>query len=141
MSVESPALQPLPDYRMQILEKHLDSFGHVNHANYLSMFEEARWDLVTRNGYGLAEVVKARKGPVVLEAQLKYLKELRLREFILITTRVDTSESKAGVIYHQMVKEDGGIACEARLVFGLFDMERRRLIAPTAEWKRALGMR
>lgn len=130
----------LPEYKRQIIEMDLDTFGHVNHANYLSIFEEARWDIVTRNGYGLAEVQKQKKGPVILEVNLKYLRELKLRENIKITTRVDLSESKAGTIFHEMIKEDGKVACEARIVFGFFDLEKRKLIPPTPEWRKALGV-
>ncbi len=43
-------------YDTQIKEHHLDSFGHVNNATYLSLYEEARWESITENGYGLKEV-------------------------------------------------------------------------------------
>ena len=41
------------DYQLVIREQHLDTFGHVNNAKYLEILEEARWDLITGNGYGL----------------------------------------------------------------------------------------
>ena len=44
------------EYEVVIREHHLDVFGHVNHAVYLELFEEARWELVTANGR-LAEVM------------------------------------------------------------------------------------
>jgi acyl-CoA thioester hydrolase len=37
-------------------------------------------------------------------------------------------------------KEDGSIAAEAVLVSGLFDMKERKLVLPTPEWRRALGL-
>ena len=40
----------------------------------------------------------------------------------------------------QMIKTDGEVACEATFVFGLFDIERRRLINPTPEWAYAVGL-
>ena len=43
-------------YETLIRESHLDTFGHVNNATYLQLYEEARWELITRNGYGLAKV-------------------------------------------------------------------------------------
>lgn len=140
LSKSDTAEGSLPVYHRQIIEMDLDTFGHVNHANYLAIFEEARWEIVTNNGYGLAEVQKYKKGPVILEADLKYLRELKLRENITITTRVDLTESKAGTIYHEMIRADGKVACEAKIVFGFFDLEKRKLIAPTPEWRRALGV-
>ena len=59
------------EYELLIHEAHLDTFGHVNNAKYLEVLEEARWDFITRNGYGLDEVVrvmetnKIRRVPVV----------------------------------------------------------------------------
>ena len=44
-------------YPLTILEKHLDSFGHVNNATYLHLYEEARWDFITKRGFGLARVL------------------------------------------------------------------------------------
>ena len=52
-------------YEFLVKEQHLDSFGHVNNAVYLTLFEEARWDLVTQNGYGLEETAKRKLGPVI----------------------------------------------------------------------------
>jgi acyl-CoA thioester hydrolase len=40
-------------YPLTIKETYLDTFGHVNNAMYLALLEEARWDLITTNGYGL----------------------------------------------------------------------------------------
>ncbi len=39
-----------------IREQHLDTFGHVNNARYLELFEQARWDFITDNGFGLEQV-------------------------------------------------------------------------------------
>ena len=45
-------------YELLIREQHLDSYGHVNNATYVSLFEEARWELITRKGYGYQHVHK-----------------------------------------------------------------------------------
>ena len=39
-----------------------------------------------------------------------------------------------------MIKEDDTIACEATFSFGLFDMVQRKLISPTPEWNKAIGL-
>jgi acyl-CoA thioester hydrolase len=39
-----------------------------------------------------------------------------------------------------MKKADGTIACEAMFTFGLFDLEKRKLVEATPEWKKAIGM-
>ena len=69
-------------YDLLIREHHLDSFGHVNHATYLELLEEARWEFVTAKGFGLDIVHQTGIGPVVLEVQIQFLKEIRLRQAV-----------------------------------------------------------
>lgn len=128
------------DYKILIRESHLDTFGHMNNAMYLTLFEEARWEVITKNGYGLNDILKAKKGPVILDAQINFLKEIRLREEITINLKMLEYKSKVGKLFQQMIKSDGSIAAEATMTFGLFDLQARRLIDPTPEWKQALGI-
>jgi acyl-CoA thioesterase FadM len=74
----------LYSYPLIIKEIYLDTFGHVNNATYLTLFEEARWDLITKNGYGLKKIQETGQGPTILEIKLLFLKELRVRENITI---------------------------------------------------------
>lgn len=127
------------EYEVLIRETHIDTFGHVNNATYLTLYEEARWELITRNGYGLPEVQKSKQGPVILEVNLKYMKELRLREKLRITTEMIDYPGKVGRLKQQMFKEDGSLASEAVFTFALFDLKERKLIEPTAAWKKAIG--
>jgi len=127
-------------YKLLIRESYLDTYGHVNNATYLALYEEARWEVVTSRGYGFQKVHDSGQGPVILEVNLKFLKELRLREEITITTEVLDYQGKVGRLKQQMIKADGTVASEAIFVFGLFDLKARKMIEPTPEWKIALGM-
>lgn len=49
-------LGPIHEYPVVIREDQLDTFGHVNNAAHLDILEEARWDIITRNGYGLVRL-------------------------------------------------------------------------------------
>ncbi len=132
MSIES--------YEVLIRESHLDTFGHVNNAAYLALFEEARWDYITKNGYGLKKVQELQQGPVVLELSMKFKKEITLREKIKITMELLDHRGKISHFQQEMIKEDGTITTELELTFGLFDLKTRRLIDPTPEWKKAIGL-
>ena len=127
------------NYDVLIRENHLDSYGHVNNATYLSLFEEARWEIVTTRGYGYKKVHETGQGPVILEVQMKFLKELKLREKIRITIELVSSEGKIAQLRQTMVNPEGEIACELNLKVGFFDLKARKLILPTAEWLTALG--
>jgi len=125
-------------FETMIQETHLDFFGHVNNAKYLELFEQARWDVITKNGYGFDQIMNLKKGPVILEAHLKYLKELKHRQKVQISVELLEYTGKVGRLKQQMFNEKNEIAAELVVVFGLFDLQTRRLIEATPEWRRAL---
>jgi len=133
-------MSQLTPYKMTIKEHHVDSLGHMNNATYLALFEEARWEQITARGFGFHEVQKLQQGPVILEVNLKFLKEMHLREQITITTELLGYKGKIGQLKQQMVRDDGSIGAEAVFTFGLFDLKARKLIEPTPEWKQAVGI-
>ena len=128
------------DYQVLIKERDLDSFGHMNNANYLTLFEEARWDVITKRGYGLDRIHQLKIGPVLLEVSLKFKHEVQNRETVKITTGVLKHEGKITTLRQVMYNSKGDVACIADFVLGLFDLKARKLIDYTPEWNQALGM-
>ena len=129
------------EYETLIHERHLDTFGHVNNAAYLEILEEARWDLITRNGYGLDEIHRRRIGPVVLDVQLRFRRELRNRQRITIRSWLESYSGKVGRYEQQILDDAGNLCCEATFTIGLLDLTARKLIPATPEWIAALGLR
>lgn len=128
------------EYKIQILEHHLDFFGHVNNAKYLELFEEARWDFITRNGYGLNEIHKYRKGPIVLDVTCRYKREIKNREWINIVSTPTEHKQKIMRMKQQIIKENGEVAAEADFTFGFMDLELRKMVNPIPEWLHAIGL-
>jgi YbgC/YbaW family acyl-CoA thioester hydrolase len=137
---DAPNAAPVHEYRVFIVESHLDTFGHVNNATYLQLFEEARWDLITGRGFGLDVIQKTRIGPVILEASVKFRREVKNRETMTIKTSLIDYEGKIGRLSQRAFKEDGDLAADATFVIALWDIDQRKIIAPTPEWKRAVGL-
>lgn len=127
------------EYPVLIRESHLDVFGHVNNAAYLEIFEEARWDWITRNGFGLKEIRERGIGPVVLEVSLRFQREATNREKVVIKSRTLEYEGKIGTVEQVMVRADGKASCTALFTVALFDTKARKLISPTPEWLAAVG--
>ena len=123
-----------------IREQHLDTFGHVNNARYLEIFEQARWDLITDNGFGLEYIRSSGTGPVILEVSLRFLRELKNREQVLIRSFVDSYEGKIGHMTQLLVDDAAQICCEGKFVFAQWDTRSRKIIAPTPEWRVAVGL-
>src|SRR4051794_16019620 len=109
-------------YEVLIREHHLDTFGHVNNAEYLALLEEARWDLIAQRGYGYAEIHKLGIGPVILEVTLKFMRELHLREKVRISMQVLDYKGKVGHLKQTIESSSGEVKAEAVFKFGLFDL-------------------
>ncbi len=133
-------MSPIYSYPLIIREFHLDTFGHVNNATYLSLFEEARWEIVTSQGYGLDKIKEVQQGPVILEIQIKFLKELRLRTQTTIKTQILSYTDKISKLKQWIEDSSGKIYVEADFTVGLFDLKTRKLVAPTPAWLTALGI-
>lgn len=126
------------EYPMIIKEHHLDTFGHVNNATYLEIFEEARWQFITDNGYGLDKVKSTGLGPVVLEINIRFIKELKNREEIIIHSTTMQYETKVGKIKQWITDSNGDRCSEIEMTVGLFDTKNRKLVLPTDDWKKAI---
>lgn len=127
------------EYEVMILEHHLDTFGHVNNATYLQLYEEARWDLITKNGYGLKEVFERQIGPTILEINIRFMREIKNRQKIKIVTKLLEYPGKVATLEQKMINEKGEECNLMTMKIALFDLKQRKLIAPTSEWKRAIG--
>ena len=127
-------------YTTLIREHHLDGFGHVNNATYLQLFEEARWEVITQGGYSWGDVQKERRGPVILELSVQFMKELRVRENIRIETRCTSYERVVAELEQKIWNEANELCTVGRFKFALFDLEKRKLLKPTERWLKALGL-
>lgn len=131
---------PVFTYPVKILEHHIDAYGHVNNVAYIALFEEARWDMITSKGCGLDYVRSSAIGPVVLEIQCKFRRELRLRQDVFIRSVMQSWRGKIGVMRQTIEDRDGTLFCEALITMGFLDLQARRLVTPTIDWSRALGI-
>lgn len=141
MTSPAPMDQPFHEWTFTVLETQLDTYGHVNHATYLELYEQARWDLVTAHGYGLKKIHEIQIGPVILGANINYKRELRLRHKITIQTFPTEYRGKVGTIRQRMIDEQGNECSNIELTYGIFDMKTRKLIHPPAEWLSAVGIK
>jgi len=123
-----------------IREGHLDTFGHVNNARYLEIFEQARWDLITDQGFGLDYVQSSGTGPVILEINLRFLREIKNRQHLVVRSFVESYEGKIGHMTQQLIDDEAQICCEGKFVFAQWDTRTRKIIPPTPEWRAAIGL-
>jgi YbgC/YbaW family acyl-CoA thioester hydrolase len=131
----------MQSFKLTIREHHLDTYKHVNNATYLTLYETARWEWITEAGLGLEQVQASQIGPVLLELNLVFKRELTLREEITIETRfLQMKNPLVMELEQRMLKGCGSLASKLVLSVGIMDMQKRKLIAPPEEWVRAMDM-
>ena len=129
-------------YRTKTLPIHIDSFGHVNNSSYLVLYEEARWDILNKGDWEVDKIQKEKIGPVLLNVNLSFKKELSLGENIEIHGHISQIKNKKVIKFYQEIHNSSGqIASTALFEIGLFDLEKRKLINITDEWLSVLGAR
>jgi thioesterase III len=127
-------------YQTKTLPIHIDSFGHVNNSSYLVLYEQARWDILNQGNWEVDRIQKDKIGPVLLNVNLSFKKELKLGESIAINSYLrDIKNKKVINFYQEMVGEKGELASTALFEIGLFDLQKRKLINITNDWLFVLG--
>ncbi len=130
------------EYEVLIKECHLDSFGHVNNAVYVQLYEEARWDFITKKGFGLDVIQREQKGPVLLDLQVRFKREIKNRDLIRIQSQTkEIITPKVMILEQKILNSDGKVASEAVFTVGFFDLKLRKLIDASPEWMKAVGIR
>lgn len=115
-----------------------DRLGHLNQAVYSSWAEHSRVELLRHAGVPLPGPQNL--GIVVLEAYIRYLKELRVGDEVDVTCVVSFGEGKTFSM-NSMFLSDSAMCAEVRTKMGLMDLGTRRLVAEPEKRLRALAAR
>jgi acyl-CoA thioester hydrolase len=57
-----------------------------------------------------------------------------------VQSYIDSYEGKIGRMTQRLIDESDRVCCEGKFVIGQWDTRARKLIEPTPEWRRALGL-
>lgn len=66
----------------------LDSFGHVNNANYLNYLEFARWKMLEEEGVTLKSFQGWDRFPVIAAIDIQYLKPAFMGDRLTVETKL-----------------------------------------------------
>ncbi len=122
-----------------VYETYLDAFGHVNHAKYLELYEQARWDWMAHYGLSIKDIHRLQVGPVILNVNLDYRKEVLARQELKIHTRVAAYEKKIFKLAQTMYLPDESVASTLQITGGMMDFKARKLVLPPPIWLDAFG--
>ena len=92
---------------------HIDYFGHMNHARYVELLEEARWRYLEGNNL-LGPIHEVGAFHVVAELALKYRKPAKIGDILKIETQIENRLSHSFKMSQKAVIEQSGkLALEA----------------------------
>lgn len=111
----------------------LDTQGHLNQAVYLQYSEHARWELLRAAGIQQNDLIAGGIGPVVVEVNVKFLRELRGGEEVDVTCELAWAEGKVFQFKQQILKKDGTVCADIVVVGGILDLQARKLVPNPAE--------
>jgi acyl-CoA thioester hydrolase len=115
-------------YQAQVRWSDPDQMGHINHARYLSYFEDARMQLLAASPSGLAGATGDR-GYIAARVAVDYLYPVRYRDGLVL--RVETWASRIGTSSWTVRAElyDGDLLaarCETVLVAYSYERSAKR---------------
>lgn len=120
---------------------HVDTFGHLNNAAFLEIFEWARWDWARWAGMDLEPMMaEQRIGPAILHIDLSFRREVRMHETVNVRTWFDDIQGLKGYIRQDMFKEDGQLAASVRITFITFHLDKRRAVKVPEEMRSAFEL-
>jgi acyl-CoA thioester hydrolase len=118
-----------------------DLYGHVNHATYLTLFEDLRVD--HWRALSGADAAPDRPSPVVASLEVRYLRAARFGDSVTLHLRT-ASFRRSSYVHEYALMRDGEPFCTARAVLVVVRQDtgakavltpelRERLIAEGAE--------
>lgn len=92
----------------------LDSYGHVNHAVYVSYLEHARWKMLEEEGITLPQFQQWKRWPVIAGIEVKYVKPAFAGEQLDIETQV-VEHRRVGFSLEQRIFRQEQLLVEAKI--------------------------
>ncbi|MFF0829464.1 acyl-CoA thioesterase [Brevibacillus sp. NPDC003359] len=125
-------------YRLTVRSTDIDVIGHVNNAKYLEYMEWARFEWIWEQGFTLDELRRRAIMPVVVNININYRKELKMREEVTAITTVVKVGEKSFVIRQELYNAADVLVADADVTMVMIDANTRQSISLPVELKEAL---
>jgi acyl-CoA thioester hydrolase len=113
--------------RVKVRGYELDTQGHLNWAEYLHYAEHARWECLAAAGITQDELIASGFGPVVLDLQVRFRRELRGGDEVDVTCAFVFNSSRTYDIRQELRRSDGKVCASLTSMCGLLDLRERKL--------------
>ena len=107
---------------------HCDFYGHLNHARYLELLEEARWSYL-EGRLDLADWAGRNLGIVVASLTINYRRPAPVDTVLDIHSKMKEIKARTGIIHQEMVnRATGKIIADADVTFAVIDTATGRSV-------------
>ncbi|MDC0760910.1 thioesterase family protein [Brevibacillus sp. AG] len=125
-------------YNLTVHSTDIDVIGHVNNAKYLEYMEWARFEWIWEQGFTLDELRRRAIMPVVVNININYRKELKMREEVTALTTVIKVGEKSFVIRQELYNAVDVLVADADVTMVMIDANTRQSISLPVELKETL---
>jgi len=133
--------RPVGETRITVRSSELDSFGHVNHAVFLSYLEHARFEALEAAGLEWRVLEERAWGIFVVRIEIDYLAEARRGDQLLVRTCAEAFRRTSMVLAQEIVRLDdpGAVLTRARVTAVWVGADRRPMRVPRTVRDRLSG--
>ena len=115
---------------------HLDIYQHVNNGRYLEFLEEARWDFMSRTGFGAALDGQG-VALVIVNINANYRRPAVMDDLLRVTARISHIGNKSAR-FEQLIHcigDDGSqvLVLDAEVTFCAMDIETEKALVIEGE--------
>lgn len=112
-------MQKKLEYKRKIFGYECDIYGHLNNANYLHLYEEARADALEQMKMPVRKLSEIGYHIYLTEIELKFLKGLPLESTVIIKSFIQSSNRLQAAWKQEMYNEENEL-CNWAIVKGVF---------------------
>ncbi len=125
---------PIVSRGLQVIREWLDENDHMNVAHYLTCFDDMFYAIYRVMGVEYSEVVRRGYSQFIAQANLTYLREMRLNECFSIEAQLINHDPKRMHWFMQMKKDHGEVAATGEFMALFMDLGQRKVAAMPREW-------
>ncbi len=127
-----PTGTPVSETYVQVRMPELDSFGHVNHAVFLTYFEHARFEALKEAGFAWGVLAERQWSIFVVRIEVDYLAEATREDRLLIRTWAESFRRTSMVLAQEIVRADDPtvVVTQARVTAVWIGPDRRPMRVP-----------
>ena len=107
------------EYKRRIFGYECDIYGHLNNANYLHLYEEARADALEQMGLAVRELNKSGYHIYLTSIELSFKRGIPLEETVTIKSSINEM-NRVSTIWEQKIYNCKNELCNTATVKGVF---------------------